>query len=249
MIETLLKILSALSPIVVGLGAAYINYINKKRELIHNEKIKEIDQKADEREKNLNEKQERILKIVIDRLQEVEISLCRVEESIAKHLNDTDFRQEYRNRLRQTAMRVLENSYMLKQSYKNMLSYWTDSIERFGLNYYYSERRKEGKHSLEKFLTQEKNILIDDFNVYIDGNISTVKTFNGKKVLFSDFVIANGIHNKLEFVIMKLVINGLKEKDVIDLFTTYIESFFELFITATITWDGLKNVTYNEDAA
>jgi len=239
------KIINLLTPLIVALGVAYINYRSKKRDYEQSELLKKRDYGQSELLKKRDEEQMKQLdtrnKIVIDRIDSLELVVNSVESKLDVHIHDDDFRQHYRNSIKNTVISVLEASHTLKQAYKNMLMYYTDSVEKLGLNFYYSERRAESKRAVEKYLQQEKNILIDDFCKYVDSNDDFVRIFNNKKILFSDFLCKNNMFSGLELLIMTLIKNGLNEKDVIDLFTTHIDKFIELFITASITWESLEN--------
>lgn len=234
------QILAIASTILAGFYIPYMNFRQKKRDE-ENKKQLEI------RDAEIDRKQEIRIKKVTERLEEIESTVNHIEISLKTHLVDDTFRKEFRELIRNTSIEIIERQYMLNQVYKNILSYYSDSIERFGLLFYYSKKRKEEQWDRDKVLSEEKIILLDDFSKYIDSNVDSIKIYDKHKTHMSDFLKKNNCFASLEILVNDLIRNGLSDSDVKDKFRIHIDKFFKVFITSTIVWDSLQSPKFDSN--
>lgn len=226
---------SVLSPIILAvMGYVFNRRLNKQKEQL------EIRDKESE-EKN-KEREEKLQKLVLDKLNDVEVKLVNLEFSVNSHIKDTDFRSEFKDSIRNKSRQILLNlSNFLTQDHKNILSNWADSMEKFGLDFYYTSKRQDRRKDLDNFLTQLMDTSIGNFYNYIDYSYEEVRISKKKKMLFSQFVDSSKVHNKTEQLKMRLVVNGFEDtKEVIDLFSGYIEDFFMDFTNVITLWERLE---------
>ena len=179
--------------------------------------------------------------MLISKQVETDLSVNRMEAILSKHVGEDSFRQKFRNSIK----KVLEKNIgtpLLLQPYKNVLAYWGDSIVTFAFNYYYfPEKRTESMREREKFLNNEKKIMIKEFSKYIDTVITEVKTNKNTNEKFSAFLETNRVYDGLEILIMTLAKNGLKDFELQEIFSDYLDKFCELVITASMLWEHLAS--------
>jgi hypothetical protein len=241
------QILGIVATILAGFYIPYMNYRQKKRdEEAKAEQIKRDNQAQDslaKRDEEIDKKQETRIKIITNRLEEIESVVTNIESALKIHLTDDNFRKDFREVIRSTSLNIIEKSYSIRQVYKNILSYYADSIEKFGLCFYYSNKRKGAQWDRDKGLTEEKTILLEDFLKFIDSNIIAYKIYKSSKVCMSDFLSDTKINAfaSLEILVQDLIRNGLSESDVKEKFRIHIDKFFKVFITSSIVWEQLEN--------
>lgn len=241
-LDIISKLLGIMALIIGSIYIPYNNHVQKKRD--------EENKKAQEkRDIEIDKKQEIRLKLIAERIEELESSVVNMSASLELHLNDDLFLKEFEELIKSTSMNIIESQYMLAQGYKNILSYWADRIKKFGITFYRSNKRKLEMWERDKTLTEEKTILIDDFSKYIDSNIENIKIFKGNKIKMSEFLYSSNIYASFEILVMDLIKNGLSEKDIKNKFKVHIEKFYRIFITSTIVWDSLEKQNYKKDVA
>lgn len=182
------------------------------------------------------------LGIVNERMQTQESTLVRVESLLMQHLTEDDLRQTYRNTVKKVLERNIDTP-LLKQSYKNILSYYADSVLNLVFNYiYFIEKRKESSREREKYVQREKQTLIDELNQYIHTYMDSMKEHKGKKVSFTQFLEDLKIYNGLELLCSRLVENGFDQKeaqtDLKNTMSNTLDKFCEQFISATVIWEN-----------
>lgn len=237
--DELKEIISLLTPIIIAIGVAWINYKGAKRSNKVSSEVKAMEASQDEKMEIRNN-------IILNRLQTVEIVINEIDNSLKKHLIDDDFRKGYRKSIKGISSDIIKNP-MLNQVYKTILVYWSEEIEKFGLNYYYSDIRKEKERNRRKYLEQGKHVIVDEFTKYVNSTEYAIKLFRSERVQFADFLMKNNVFGGLDILIMDLAKNGLNDQQLIDKFEDYIDKFADLFVSSCIVWEGLDKSKQFED--
>ena len=239
--DEILKIIGALSPLIIGIGIPYINHRNKVRDEKNKEEIRIRDEKT-----NIdNSRREQLfleeLKGIGANVGCVIIEQEEMKAMLVTHIAENDFNIQYKNVFQRQMREKIEFGEFNKE-YISVISYWLNEIEKFGLKFYYSEYRKnKDSGNLKTFL----NIYIDDvlcnFSKVVDLNIKGLKVMPDKKtkVFFSDFLNGTKINTKLYVLIEILVRNGLTPEKTVELFDNYINDWYKLFLTNIRVWEHL----------
>lgn len=227
--------LGLLSPIIL----AVMGYLFSKR---LNKQKKDLAKRDEDNEKKNKVREEKLQKLVLDKLEDVEVKLTNMEFSLNTHIVDTDFKSEFKDSIRNKSRQILANlSSFLTQEQKTVLGNWADTMEEFGLDFFYTSKRKERKKDLDIYLTQELDRHISNFYNYVDFSCEEIRTYKKRKVLFSQFIDQVKLHNRSEQLKMRLVANGFKDtSEVIDEFVGYIEDFFADFASIVRIWERLE---------
>jgi len=255
-------IIDILVKIFIGLMApatAYMTYTFAKKmkekdlqmKLRDEVMLAESKKREEERKKLEDEREERFKKFISASIEDVKAKMVNIEMKLESHIEDTDFRFEFQDAVRNKARQnILILNNFLNQSFKNILSNWADSIEAFGLDWYDNIRKMHGddgvtksrdKKEIDDFLTHSMNVMISDFDTYIDSVSDEIKLYNGRPVYFSQFITQQSLHNKTELLKLRLVQNGFKNnKDIIKEFKNHIDDFFSLFTQLLTIWNGLE---------
>jgi hypothetical protein len=69
------------------------------------------------------------------------------------------------------------------------------------------------------------------------------KSNKNTALTFSEFLLQINVYTRIETLIIKLALNGLKSDDVIHEFSEFTEEFLEDFIKAIIIWKTLDTIS------
>jgi len=234
--EDILKIV--IMPVVLLILSILFNKkLNKQKKDINGD----IEKRDEANELKAKDREERRQKLVLDKLEDLEVNVTDMKIALTVHIEDTDFRTEFKDNIRNKSRQIIINlGDFLAPEHKNILSNWSDTIEKFGLDFFYSSKRKERKKNIDTWLTQEMDINIRNFYNFVDFMYEEIRVYNKKKVLFSNFLDTIKLHNRTELLKMRLIQNGLSMEDIIDLFSAYIEDFYADFVKAIKIWYTLE---------
>ncbi len=224
--ETILSFIAALSPIILTYMGYSFKAKLKKMELADNAQSKE-------RKKDNSE--------LLQRMENSELKLKKIQKSLNEIKKDNKFRIEFRNAIRiktQETIQLLEN--VLTGRATNLLLYWSEKIESFGLDFSYSKKRQGREQERAEYLTTILNIRIKDFYEQANDVFPAIKEYKEQEVSFSRFAELVIVHKHTFILNEKLIKNGLSRQDVIDVFSDYIKDFSEYLITIIQTWENLK---------
>ncbi len=213
MIDTFLQILAGVTPIVVG----YLGIMLKI-------KLKKLEQS--------------------DSLSSLETNVKETKQILQSYIADNEFRVKFKNTIRSRS-RSLHTLYssMLPEVSRNAMLRWADIIEKFGLDFFYSEQRKsEEKKKRNEYLTSILNSHVEYFYYYLDSLHPGVKNFKSENLTLSGLMRQINIHSRTEFLKITLVKNGLSTEAIINLFDDYILEFSQDLSRAFQMWDTLKEV-------
>jgi hypothetical protein len=176
-----------------------------------------------------------------------ELKIVDIEKMLSVHISDNDFQILFKNVLQNKNNDTIKNLFDFNPDYINIMSYWTDSIERFGLKFYYSTHRKKGGECLETFLKLDMDTRILALDKIIDSSQKGLKYFKKEKLFFSEFVRKMNFHADAYVLVQTLVRNGLTPENTVDLFEKYLTKFYNSFFTAVRIWDTLPDFNYKDD--
>jgi len=234
--------ITALSTLILALGSNWIkSYFDSK--------VRDI--KLKEQEDTQDKKLESQIKLVIGEIKGLSNIVVTLERKLDIHLDETDFISTLTDSIQNKSAKILSLSFSLHQKYKNMLSHWADIIGDFSKNYNDNKNRRKDKSNLEKLLTQDMEIYLNDFNNYIDSFDTEYRMLNNKKYRFSQFLEDAKIHNRTHLLVARLAENGFEgdKNKMVDIFIKYISDYFESFLTAIAVWEKLPLYEFNEKVA
>ena len=229
--SVLTSFIGVLSPIIVLILSFYL----KKKEL---ERQTEMNSRDEQLTNKLNERQ----KIILDRIDSLELLVREIDKTLQVHVCDDNFRKNYRKNIKLVTVPTLKNQ-MLHQTYKNMINYFAELLEKLGLTYYYSGERKEKFREREKFLFQEKELMLNTFINYVNSISPGYRTVGNKRKNFVDLLVENRVFGPLETLVIDLARNGLTDEQLTEKFEDCIDKFTDNLIAASVIW---ANVTKNE---
>ncbi len=240
------NLISVLTPIILAvMGFLFNHRLNKeKKQAIKKEEIRVEKEKEEKeaREKKNKEQEERIKTFIFDKLESVEVKLTDLEISVNAHIEETDFKTEFKDSIRHKSRQILIHlTDFLSLEQKNILGYWADVIEGFGLDFFYTSKRKGRKKKLDTYLSQELELHIGNFHNYIDSIYEEIRIYNKKNYFFSQFIDEVKLHSRSDQLKMRCVANGFKDNvEIIEEFVGYIEDFFSDFTSAIRVWNLLE---------
>jgi hypothetical protein len=238
-LETLMKILSILSAILVGFYIPYTSMKQKQRDLEQTRRENERDQRADEK---LGIR----MKVVIEKLESLELFTREIDKKFTIHTDEDNFRKEYRAKIKIIVSESIKNE-LLHQNFKSIISYFAELLEKFGLNFYYSQERKQDYRARKKILNSQYTILIDELEAYINKVIDNKTLMNSNTPQrFVDLVREAKLYNSIEILIIDLARNGLSDEKLIEKFEDTIDKFISDIIKASVIWGPLEK-RYSND--
>jgi hypothetical protein len=206
-----------------------------------------IDKKINEKEAIQDAKLIAQVKFIVDEIKGISTIVTNIQNDLEHHINETNFVSDLVNSIRSKSKQFLYSSIGLNQKYKNILGYWADVIEKFGVDYYNNKNRKKDYVILEKELIQDMNRNLDDFDSYMDDFISELKLIKGRKYRFSTYLKDFQVHNKTHVLISRLIENGFKSPDkIIEVFVKYIDDYYTNFATAINIWESAEEYSLME---
>lgn len=242
--EIIITIISSFASIIMLVLGYFFNRKLKKQE-------KNAKKKEDARVIEDNAREERFKKYISDITEDLVITVTDMKMKLETHIEDTNFKLDFVNTIRNHSRQIITTlTNFLEQEHKNILSHWADTIEKFGLDWYYNSRQKKSKKEIDEYLTQELDIYIKNLDNYVDYTYNVIKIYNNKKVIFSQFLDAVKLHNKTELLKLKLIKNGFKtNQDVFTTFKEYIDDFFNDFTKIITIWNRLEVYEKTSNAA
>jgi len=212
--------------------------------------------KTKERDAVLVDKVERRDQILVEKVEGIAaiagksaLEVTSVKEMLEVHIEENDFTIKFKNTLQNKSSLILAMYGNLAQGHKNILDYWADTIERFGMRFYYSDFRKaprttkeeisRAKHNLEIFLNTCMDVRLNNLNDLIHDTFPKPKTTNKKKLYFSDFLAESQLHNKTQLLILALVENGLSQNEIILKFENYLAEFYQKYLDLMVIFSTL----------
>jgi len=259
-LDVLKTVMVLLNPIILTFGGMLLNWYLKKRETKMDKNINETldikikilkDQQTEteriinEQERTFNNSFNNILQVIKDNEQSHENRLSKIQSMMELHLNEDNFRKEYRKKIKGKSYDNIDNP-LLPMEYKSAIVFWSKLIEEFGMTYYYSDVRKKSDYERTKHLYKRRDEIINDFKEYLDNN------FEGS-LLYSEFIEEKRMYASFEQLIEELARNGWTDDELISKFELQISRFSDAIITSSIVWDKelqkhnqSKKIDYND---
>jgi len=259
-LDVLKTVMVLLNPIILTFGGMLLNWYLKKRETKMDKNINETldikikilkDQQTEteriinEQERTFNNSFNNILQVIKDNEQSHENRLSKIQSMMEIHLNEDNFRKEYRKKIKGKSYDNIDNP-LLPMEYKSAIVFWSELIEKFGITYYYSDVRKKSDYERKKHLYKRKDEIINDFKEYLNDN------FEGP-LLYSEFIEKNRVYVSFEQLIEELARNGWTDEQLIEKFELQISRFSDSIITSSIVWEKelekhnkSKKINYND---
>jgi hypothetical protein len=246
--QVLVSLLSILTPLI--LFYLKLRSDRKKAEL---DFAKEQTTKELERDKKEDIRLEKQTKFLSDRILEVEYKVVSVdnkvdnlEKKLDGHVSDSEFKLGFQNKVSNLSVNLLRASD-LDFEYKSILDSWFNRIEKLCTWFYYSPLRKKEPRALENSLIEKFELLLGEYNHYIDLTIKEVRLYNGDKYSLSKFLEKTSFFGKSKVLINTLVINGLDEAKFQNLVLNHMDTFYSDFIQMLRVWKKLKKQTIFSD--
>lgn len=219
MIDTALKVLMGVTPILLAILGFYFKIKLKKHE----------------KENKSNE--------LFSKIASMETSIADLKKVLESYISDNIFRISFKNTIRNKS-RQLHRLYdnVLSVHSRNAILKWAGLMEKFGLDFFYSEQRKTDEKKRTEYLTSILNSYIDDFYRHVNFSHSGLRLLKSETITISDLLKSANIHSKTEFLKVTLIKNGLSFDDMINLFDDYITEFSQDLSSAFQVWYSLKKV-------
>lgn len=233
-----------LNPIILTFGTILLNWYLKKRDKkletnlnnnldvkmkILTERTIENEKTNNQMERNFNEKFNKILKTIEENKESQNQKLDKINEMMMLHLNEDNFRKEYRKKIIGKSYDNINNP-LLGLPYKSAIVFWSKLIQEFGMNYYYSDVRKKSDYDRKKHLYQRRDEILKEFTEYIDEEFQHT-------ISFSDFLKKYQVFASFEILIDELARNGWSDDELIQKFENQINRFSDAIITASVVWE------------
>jgi hypothetical protein len=239
------QILISLGGILMPLIIFYIKLrADKKKEEVLL-RAKEIEREV-ERDKKEDLRLEKQTKFLSESILEVENKLMLIDDKMEglekkfdAHVGDSEFRLGFQNKVSNLSVTLLRASD-LDFEYKTILDSWFSRIEKLCTWFYYSPLRKKEPHALENSLIEKFELLLGEYNYYIDSTIKEVRLYNNDKYSLSKFLEKTSFFGKSRVLINTLVVNGLDEIRFQNLVLNHIDNFYSDFIQMLRVWKRLK---------
>ena len=198
--------------------------------------------RAKKTDANVDEKLDVKVKVLIERIESVEIISNRFESLLKNHLNEDDFKKDLWRGTCGIVEGFLIKNYTLGDNYKRVLSYYGDLVYKFGTNFVNSENRKNSETDRRRMIREERTEFFDKFNKFVDSKIVKIGVVQGKKDRFSQFLCKETrSFARFEALIVDLERNGLADEEIIKKFRELADIFSEDFIIATKLWENMNN--------
>jgi hypothetical protein len=231
--------------VVSGIVALITNVVNLKSA---RKKVKEDTENRRVDKAEINNTFEKQMTFIKNRTQNLEDKMVDIMTMLKSHIEGEVFETRFSDLLRTQTKTITSISSNIHQKYKTLMIYWARAIEDFGLAFYNSEYRKEGKKKREVFLKEDINSLIEEFNTYMDYMIDNIKVDSkGNKIKFGSFVKTIDLHRRTQLLAMSLERNGLDDsKEFTKTFTEYLDDFFSSFLTTIYIWNELEDFKFQK---
>lgn len=191
---------------------------------------------------------------ITDEIKGVSTIVTNIQTKLDQHIDENDFKVTFSHALRSKSNQFSYSSLSLNQKYKNILGYWSTTIEKFGLNYFDNKNRGKDYSTLEKDLNEEILRELEDFNIYVDDLVPELKIIKNKKFTFSSYLEEFQIHNKTHVLVLRLVENGFTDANgitdttkIVGIFVKYLDGFFTNFATALNIWEAAETYNFKEE--
>ena len=170
------------------------------------------------------------LKEVQDVMVRQGMDIKEIKDIVLSHVSKDAFIIQFSNDMLKESNSIVNiaAAYNLPIAYQNIILEWAQTIEKFGLLFYKSEERKKGGMELNDFLQGEYKKLKKKFDNYTSYEVKEAKSYLNKKIQFVAFLDGFGIFKGMNFIINKLVKNGLTHEDIIDMFCVYLSEWNKL---------------------
>ena len=186
------------------------------------------------------------VKEIQDTLVRYGMDVSEVKIMLENHISDNDFMLKFKNTLQNKSSLILTMYGNLDKEHRNILGFWAESIEKFGLKFYYSTHRKGNKIELSKFLNTDMDIKIDSLSSLISRSLPKPKQLKGKPAYFNNFIHDTQIHNSTQLLVLKLVENGLTFESTISLFENYLAEYYRLYLDKMVQFELLPEMEYKD---
>lgn len=212
----------------------------KNRDALEIKREKDLDNKLETKVKILHTENEAMKGILND----ISTKIEETNKLLTEHISENSLTKEFLQVYRFTVSNILHFWITGNAKYKQILSTWTDMIERYALKYI--EFKSSKPITYEEFLPDEIMArMIYDFNKLADDLID--ERIN--KQPFGKWLDAKNIHGKSRALANDLVQNGLTPEQLRNKFKTYIFSFATLYTDSVVLWMNLIEKNNNINAA
>lgn len=182
-------------------------------------------------------------KLMINRMVGVENKLMDTGQKIDTLIADFDFKNAFNNALRIKSTQYL-NLSRVQPIHRNVLNYFEQLVEEFGLRFYYCSFRKSndiGKSDLREYLYTDYEIKRAYLNKYVSETIEEIRYLNGQKITMLDLLQKSKASAKSELLIERLIQNGLAPAELIKLFEHYLQDYYNIYLDTIALYNTLPN--------
>ncbi len=180
----------------------------------------------------------------------MQMEIQEIKQMLKDHVIDNDFPIIYKDALYKVSNEKLLSYRNLDPGHSMALNFWLETIEKFGLRFYYSSLRHGDKDSLKLFLQTQIDIKIGELDSIIREHINDSKVYKASRIYFNTFINSNQkhhltnvmpIHYKTDVLIIDMVNNGLDQEKMINLFKKYIREFYDAYFMKIELWESIEN--------
>lgn len=180
-------------------------------------------------------------KLMLNRMVGVENKLVDTGQKIDTLIADFDFKNAFQNSLRIKSTQYL-NLSRVQPSHRNVLNYFEQLVEEFGLRFYYCSFRKSsdiGKADLREYLYTDYEIKRAYLNKYVSETLEELRYINKQRTSFLELLQRSKAAAKSELLIERLIQNGLTPSDLIKLFEHYLQDYYNIYLDTISLWNTL----------
>jgi hypothetical protein len=180
-------------------------------------------------------------KLMLNRMVGVENKLVDTGQKIDILISDFDFKNAFQNSLRIKSTQYL-NLSRVQPAHRNVLNYFEQLVEEFGLRFYYCSFRKSndiGRADLREYLYTDYEIKRAYLNKYVGETIDELRYINKQRTSFLELLQKSKASAKSELLIERLIQNGLTTSDLIKLFEHFLQDYYNIYLDTISLWNTL----------
>jgi hypothetical protein len=141
---------------------------------------------------------------------------------------------------------LIKNNFTINTDIKSVLNYWGSLMFKLAESFYDSESRKNkaDKFKRAEELSQQRILILSDFNTFVNSKIRDVKTTSSRtRIEFSDWLDKTNTYSSFEILLNELEINGLSNEEYVKKFEIQVKKFCKALLQSLKDWERLESKT------
>lgn len=217
---------------------------------------------AAEKAKETDSKWEAKLDIIIERVMALEEGQYRINETLTAHTMSSEVKESFETGIEKAtdgvALDIIKSNFTVNTNIKSIIIKWGSLMHKLGKTFHGSDTRDAEKKgdvfSRGELLLEQRNLIVSEFNSYINNKFPTMKTSNKReKIRFSDLLVNERVYSSFDILMAELEANGLDNVNYIKKFEIQVRKFCKNLLVALEVWNSFEaSVIFNkekEDAA